>query len=291
MKPRISIILPTKEEEGAFYVIGGLKKLFGNEAELIVVDKDSSAPYINKLKRTGVTIVHQKSRGIENGLIEGFAHAHADVLATIDADGTHELSSIKAGYALVNDGNSDLVLGNRMAPGRAGPGAMPPLLWFGNWGLSMVYNIFYRQDIHDILTGMQVMNREAYEKVKNNRPFKMPIAFFQTEIARAGFRVSEVPIKYTKRRWGESKLAKSSKLKYGLNSARCIMLRSPYIRSFLTLGLVGIFVILVGLSVLLYNTLQYLSLPSYTSVIGWLFSLFMIALGLIAVAFSLRLKL
>ena len=291
MKPKISIILPTKEEEGAFYVIEGLKKLFGRDAELIVIDKDSSAPYINKLKRTGVTVVHQKSKGIENGLIEGFAHAHADVLATIDADGTHELAGLKKGYEIVGDGSADLVLGDRMAPGCAGPGAMPRFLWLGNWGLSIIYDILYRQEIHDLLTGMQVMSRNAYEKVKNHRPFSMPIAFFQTEIAREGFRVAEVPIRYTKRRFGSSKLAQSSKFDYGMKTARCLVLRSPCAKAFLTLGVVGISVAVVGLALFLYSTIQYLSFQSQIAVNGWIFSLIMIAIGFIAASFSLRLRL
>jgi glycosyltransferase involved in cell wall biosynthesis len=242
MKPEVSIILPTKEEEGAFYVIRDLKRMFGSRAELIVVDK-SSEEYRNKIKKTGVTLVRQKSKGVENGLLEGFERAHADILATVDADGTHELSGIEAGVKLIKQKKAGLVLGNRMA--NPDPGSMSPYLWFGNWGLSWMYNIFYKQNIHDVLTGMQIMGREPYEKVKNLRPFDIQIAFLQTEIARMGYKVIEVPIKYHERTLGVSKLAKS-KLMYGFHTGDHIIERSNYYAAFMTFGILGIVTIVLG---------------------------------------------
>jgi dolichol-phosphate hexosyltransferase len=221
MKPEISIILPTKEEEGAFGVIKELKKMFGNNAEIIVVDKSGDS-YFNRIRKTGVTVVRQKSKGVENGLLEGFKHAHADVLATVDADGTHELSGIKRGFKLVKEDKADLVLGNRMA--ETEPGAMNPYLWFGNTALSVIYDIFYLKAVRDVLTGMQIMKRECYEKVKNARKFDTQILYFQIEIAKLGYRIVEIPIKYYKRRHGESKLAKS-KFLYGFGTAAQIIRR------------------------------------------------------------------
>jgi len=223
----VSVLLPTKEEEGAFAVIKGLKKIFGSRAEIIVIDKSSEA-YRKKIKKLGVVLVKQTTKGVENGLIEGFRYAHANILATVDADGTHSLDGIAKGVKLIKEGGADLVLGNRM--NNLEKGSMSGYLRFGNWGLSLMYNIFYGQNIHDILTGMQIMSRRAYEKVKIIRVFDMPIAFFQIEIARQGYRVGEVNIKYTERKFGESKLAKS-KLMYGLKTGAQMVRRSPFLSS------------------------------------------------------------
>jgi dolichol-phosphate hexosyltransferase len=206
------------------------------------VDK-SSDEYRDKIRKTGVLLVKQKSKGVENGLLEGFKHAHADILATVDADGTHELEGLEEGVRIIKQKKADLVLGNRMA--YPDQGSMSPYLWFGNWGLSLMYNLFYKQNIHDVLTGMQIMSKEAYEKVKNLRPFDTQIAFFQTEIARKGYRVIEVPIKYHKRELGESKLAKS-KLMYGIHTGNHILKRSNYNAAFMTLGVLGIITIILS---------------------------------------------
>ncbi len=221
MKWELSIVLPTKNEEAAFGVIKELKKMFGNSAEIIAIDLSSDA-YYKRLKKTGIVVVRQKSRGVENGLIEGFAHAHADIIATIDADGTHELSGIKKGLRLVKDGSADLVLGNRMADPE--PGSMSFYLWFGNSALSVIYDIFYLQAVHDVLTGLQVMKRECYEKVKNARKYKTQILYFQIEVAKLGYKIKEVPIKYYIRRLGESRLT-NSKLIYGFKTAAQIITR------------------------------------------------------------------
>jgi glycosyltransferase involved in cell wall biosynthesis len=273
MKPEVSIVLPTKEEEGVFSVIKELRELFGSKAEIIVVDKSSSA-YRSKVKKTGVKVIPQRDIGVENGILEGLRYASADILATIDADGTHELAGIKRGVQLVKQGKADYVLGNRM--GNIDSGAMSAYLRFGNSCLSMIYNVFYKQNIHDVLTGMQVMSRKAYEEVKNIRPFKIQIVFFQTEVARLGYKVHEVPIRYTERKLGVSKLAKS-KLMYGFKTADHIIRRSRYYRSFMSFGLAGVVLAVIGL---FGNVLLGVST-------GWLIVL---VIGVLLALFSLNFK-
>ena len=227
MKAEISIVLPTKEEEGAFLVIDRLKKMFGSRAEIIVVDK-SGDTYRRKMAKTGVRLLKQTDKGVENGMIFGLKHATGGILASVDADGTHDLEGIRSAMKLIRAGRADLVMGNRMAGLTAG--AMSGYLQFGNMALSALYNMIYGQNVHDVLTGMIVMDRKAYESVKNVRHFEMPIAFFQIEIAKKGFKVGEVPIKYTERKFGVSKLAKS-KLVYGLKTGWQFILRAPILGS------------------------------------------------------------
>jgi dolichol-phosphate mannosyltransferase len=281
MKPSISVVLPTKEEEGVFHVISKLKKAFGKNVEIVIVDK-SGKGYHKRLERTGATVIWQKDKGVENAIIEGMKHTHADILATVDADDTHDTSGIVQGYKLVKANKADLVLGDRTAD--IEQGAMSGYLKFGNGALSTIYNMFYRQKARDVLTGLQVMKREVYENAKDNRFFKMEILFFQIEAARSGYRIVDVPIRYYVRKYGESKLTKS-KFLYGFSTAWHIMKRSPYCRSFAVFGSVGIVLMIIGVvefldALLLHVAAAYVLAPLV---------LFVLGLASLMLSFSLKL--
>ena len=222
MRPKLSVVLPTKDEEGVFDTIDSLRKRFGKDIELIVVDK-SGPEFRERVRKTGVKLLVQKSRGVENAMIQGLSSARGDIIVSLDADGTHDISGISDGIRLIRQGKADLVLGNRLDG--VEEGAMTAYLRFGNAMLSHIYNVFYRQHIHDLLTGLLVMRRSSFEKVKDRRPFEMPIAFCQIELARDGCKIEEVPIKYYKRKYGASRLTKS-KFFYGFSTAWRIVRRS-----------------------------------------------------------------
>jgi glycosyltransferase involved in cell wall biosynthesis len=215
-KDRISIVLPNLHEEAIFGLIKELRKLFkGEDLEIIVVNR-SSPEYYKKLKATGVKIIEQKRLGVEYALMDGLKHATGDILASTDADATHESIGLVKGVKLVRNNKSDFVLGNRLAG--LTKGSMPPHIKFGNSSLSKIYSTTFNQNIHDVLSGLFVMSREAYEAIKNVEPYKAGIAFLAIELSRRGFRVTEVPIKYYPRKYGKSQLAKS-KIYFGVGVA------------------------------------------------------------------------
>lgn len=171
---------------------------------------------MKKLKATGVKIIEQKRLGVEYALMDGLKHATGDILASTDADATHDSSGLVRGVKIVRSKKADFVLGNRMAG--LTEGAMQGYLQFGNSTLSKIYSLTFNEDIHDVLTGLFVMSRSAYESIKNIEPYKAGIAFFAIELSRRGFKVTEVPIKYYPRKYGKSQLTKS-KFYFGLGVA------------------------------------------------------------------------
>ncbi len=215
MTESISLVLPNIEEEGIFHVINESRKLFGKSLEIIVVDK-SSLEYEKTLRKTGVTIIKQKDKGVENAVMEGLRAAQGDILLSIDADDTHEIAGLKKAKELISAGKADMVMGNRMSGIQKN--AMDNYIIFGNNALSGMFSFLYGRRIHDILTGLFAMDRKAFESIKNIEPYRIGIGFFAVELAKRGYRISEVDIKYYVRKQGRSKLAKS-KLLWGLRMA------------------------------------------------------------------------
>ena len=93
--PKISIVLPTIEEESVFKLIEDLRKELGKDIEIVIVDKSRCVP--QEAKQTGALVIMQKDSGVENAIMQGLRSAHGEILASIDADGTHDISGIFEG--------------------------------------------------------------------------------------------------------------------------------------------------------------------------------------------------
>jgi glycosyltransferase involved in cell wall biosynthesis len=212
---RVSVVIPNMNEERLFGIIGDVRRLLGAGAEIIVVDK-SSAEFYRRLRKTGVKIVRQRDRGVAQAIMQGMRVAKGDILASIDGDGTHDPDGLPRAVKVVESGKADLVLGNRLAALQEG--SMGPYILFGNSALSAIFNALYGTGLHDITTGLFVMRREVFEKMKDMEPYSTGTAFFIAEAAKAGYRIGEVDIRYYERQEGQSKLAKS-KFFWGLRAA------------------------------------------------------------------------
>lgn len=259
-KNKISVVIPNMQEETLFDIIPKLRYMLGKDIEIIIVNM-SSAEYLERLKKTGVTIIKQEKGGVETALIKGLKFAHGDILASIDADGTHELIGIKKAIHLIQENQTDFVLGNRL--GSLQKKSMPRYLKFGNAFLSLLYSIIYRSRIHDVLTGLFAVRREAFEKIKNVKPYRAGIGFFAIEIAKQGYRITEIPIKYYKRPYGESKLAKS-KFFYGIGVAIHIIRSARDYSPLIIFSIIGIIFIIAGLLFGMQVFISFISTNKFT---------------------------
>lgn len=244
MPKDVSIVIPTIEEESVFGLVDSLRRTLGKGIEIIIVDK-SSKPYHDKLRSTGATIIRQRDRGVESAIMQGLRRAHGEILASIDADETHDISGIVDGVEMVRAGKADLVLGNRMRG--LEKGSMDRYIMVGNSALSWMFSRLYKTQVHDVLTGLFVMRREAFDSIRNVEPYRAGIAFFAIELARLGYRVREVDIRYYKRRLGKSKLTRS-KLAYGVNVASHLIRQLRDYSPLLIFGGLGVVVVIVGLA-------------------------------------------
>ncbi|MCL5786789.1 MAG: glycosyltransferase family 2 protein [Candidatus Marsarchaeota archaeon] len=243
MPKKVSVVIPTLEEESVFKLVKQIRRVLGNGVEIIIVDK-SSDKYFRRLRSTGAKLIRQRGRGVENAVMVGLRAAKGEYIASIDADGTHDPEGLAEALKMVESGKADFVLGNRM--NGLSKGSMQLYLRFGNSILSGLYSTLYHQKIHDVLTGLFVVSREAFEDIRNVEPYRAGIAFFAIELARRGYTVKEVDIKYYKRAYGESKLTRS-KFAYGFNVASHIVRQLRDYSPLLIFGLVGGILFIIGL--------------------------------------------
>ncbi len=212
------VVIPTYNEAEN---IGGLVPLvLARDPELSVLVVDDTSPdgtgaIVRALPGFG-TRVHLLSRPVKAGLgaayIAGFqwvlAHTDAAVIFEMDADFSHDPAALDQFLREIRD--ADVVLGSRYLDG----------VTVVNWPLrrlmlSVGANIYTRvvtgMPLKDSTGGFKCFRREVLEALPLER-IKSDGYGFQIEVNhlcwRRGYRIREIPITFTDRRVGISKMSK-----------------------------------------------------------------------------------
>lgn len=200
--PDISLVLPTKnEEDGVCDCIDRAKAAFeelGVTGEIIV--SDSSDDGTAELARErGALVVDPPRPGYGNAYRYAFEYVRGDVVAMADADTTYDLRELPRLVDVIQNGDVDMVVGNRFQ-GEIKPGAMPALhQYVGNPVLSKILNGVYGVGVSDAHSGFRVFTQEALESLSlQSSGFEFAKEMLMQAQAN-GITVEEVPITYHER--------------------------------------------------------------------------------------------
>ncbi|HET6248227.1 MAG TPA: polyprenol monophosphomannose synthase [Tepidisphaeraceae bacterium] len=218
--PQISIILPTlNEADNLPRVIPRIAAaLAGRDFEIIVVDDNShdATPQVcAELAGRFPLRLHVRMEpkdGLSGAVLEGMAMARGEYLAVMDADLQHPPEKLPELLAPLESGEAEFVLGSRYAPG----GSM-----HGSWSLvrhlnSRIATFLARPfsgNTHDPMSGFFALKRETYEHAERLTPLGYKVALELMCKCRAK-NVREVPIHFSTRELGESKLTAAQQFKY-----------------------------------------------------------------------------
>ena len=143
--------------------------------------------------------------GFAYGLEQGF-----DYLCTMDADFSHDPASLPDLIDRAAAG-ADLVVGSRYVPGGQVVGSTP-VRRFISRGANSLAHLFLGVSIRDCTAGFRCYRRRVLETIDMDAIFSSGYSFL-TEMAylcqRAGFNSAEVPITFTNRTEGASKISRS----------------------------------------------------------------------------------
>jgi dolichol-phosphate mannosyltransferase len=215
----VLVVIPTYNERDNLAPLLTRLHAVEPDADVLVVDDgspDGTGQLADKLAAddSRVRVLHRPAKaGLGAAYLAGFATAlrgEHRVVVEMDADGSHAPEDLPALLAaLQGPDGADVVLGSRYVPG----GQVVNWPAYRNW-ISRGGNLYSRLalgvSIRDITGGYRVFRREVLEALALDDVESQGYCF-QVDLAwralQAGFRVVEVPITFTERERGASKMS------------------------------------------------------------------------------------
>jgi dolichol-phosphate mannosyltransferase len=221
MRVRLVVCLPTYNEiQNLEPMVRALGEVFEREAidgRVLVIDDaspDGTGELADRLaaELPYVEVLHRKAKqGLGPAYIAGFRRAlaeGAELVMEMDCDFSHAPDDVPRLVRAADE--ADLVIGSRYVPGG----------WVENWGVgrrlvSRAGSVYARLvlgiDVHDLTGGFKCFRRIVLETIDLDSISSLGYTF-QVETTyralRADFRVEEVPIVFSDREVGGSKMTK-----------------------------------------------------------------------------------
>lgn len=219
--PQVSVIIPTYcEAENLVILIPRIVAMFeksGLDGEIIVVDDDSpddpeSACHVEQTAFPIRVLVRKDERGLSSAVIHGMDHATGDLLLVMDADLSHPAEKIPELFAAANSNGTEFVIGSRYVKG----GGTDEDWGFFRWLNSKVATWLARPltTSRDPMAGFFAIHRNRFRK---SRELLDPVGYkigLELIVKCRCKQVKEVPIFFTDRQHGESKLSFREQLNY-----------------------------------------------------------------------------
>ncbi len=211
------VIIPTyKEKENIEAIIKAIFSLSVQFDILIIDDNspDGTADIVKSLQKSfpNLYLIERPGKfGLGTAYITGFTWALSNdynFIYEMDADFSHDPRDLISLFKACTDGGADLAIGSRYISG----------VNVVNWPLSRVLMSYIASIYVRLITGMRIMDTTAgfkcykREVLENIRPelIKSKGYAFQIEMKftawKLGYKIVEVPIIFTDRRLGSSKM-------------------------------------------------------------------------------------
>lgn len=204
---RICVVIPALNEENTIYeVVRGFSELADHfSLSVLAVDGHSSDNTLKLARTAGASVIIQRKRGKGAAMIEAVNKTKNDVYVFIDGDGTYLPSEFEQIVSSVLNDKADMVIGSRFK-GKTEKGSIAPINILGNKFFNLITGLVFNVHISDIFSGYRAVKKEVLEKINlRSCHFEVEAEMTVKAIAR-GFKVSEVPITYLRRRENSTKL-------------------------------------------------------------------------------------
>ncbi len=198
----VSIIIPALNEESTIAeVIDEISRAGiqgkGYKVEVLVADNNSTDRTREIAEEKRVTVIVERAKGKGRAVRTALESVSGDFIFMLDADYTYPATYIPLMLDVLQDGH-DVVLGSRLR-GKIDDRAMSKMNLVGNHLLTWIANTLYRTRISDLCTGYWGLTRKVIDSLKlDAQGFELEAAMF-AEIAKRGYRIAEVPIRYRRR--------------------------------------------------------------------------------------------
>ncbi len=239
--PFVSVIVPTYCEAGNVRElverIDAALRYEYPAYEIILVDDNSGDGIEEEVARLQDerypvrVIVRRDERGLSTAVLRGFDEALGDVLVCMDADLSHPPEKLPEMIAAATAPETDFVIGSRYV---AGGGTDSQWSWFRRWN-SRIATWMARpfSTARDPLAGFFALPRDVYQRCSTLDPVGYKIGL-ELMVKGKCRRIQEIPILFSDRKRGQSKLTITEQMRYLRHLKRLADFKYGTITSLLT---------------------------------------------------------
>ncbi len=204
--PRVTVVVPTKDEEGLVGEIIDAVKPFADE--VLVVDGHSRDRTRDIAAEHGARVIKDRGRGKGDALRLALEEAAMEIVVFIDADGSHDPNDIPKLVAPIKAGESDLVTASR---GKGGSdelhGTVEQFIRYcGSQLIMLAINYRWNVRLTDSQNGFRAIRRDVGLKLGLTSNLTTIEQEMLMKALKQGYRVSEIASHEYARRWGTSKV-------------------------------------------------------------------------------------
>ena len=250
----ISIVIPTyRERDSLPHLLDRIESLRASQnltLEVLLMDdqsNDGSVEYLAGQNHNWARmIVRDGPRGLSAAVLDGILLARHPVVVVMDADLSHPPEKIPD-MILVLASGQEFVIGSRYVPG----GSTDDDWGFFRWLNSRVATWLARPltTAQDPMAGFFAFRRAELTKARYFNPIGYKIGL--ELIVKCGLEnVGEIPIQFTDRQYGQSKLSFREQLRYLQHLRRLYMYKFAYASSAMQFALVGLSGVVINLATL-----------------------------------------
>ena len=215
--PRVSVVIPARNEAGNMSGLLGRVPEMGAGTEIVFVEGGSTDETYAAIAREVAAhpertcqVLRQPGRGKGDAVRTGFQAARGDILMILDADLTVRPEDLDRFYDVIASGKGEFVNGVRLVYPQEDQ-AMRYLNLVGNKFFSLAFSWLLDQPIKDTLCGTKVLWREDYERIAANRAYFGdfdPFGDFDLIFgaSRLALKIVDMPIRYHARTYGETNI-------------------------------------------------------------------------------------
>ena len=214
----VTVVVPTfREVENIASLVerlGVVRRSCDLDIELLLMDDDSRDGTEELVGSLGLEwvrlVVRRRERGLSQAVLEGLRGSTRDVLVVMDADLSHPPEKIPAMLAALEDG-ADFIIGSRFTEGGSTDDEWGPLRWLNSRVATLL--ALPLTSVKDPMSGFFALRRSTFAAGRDLSPVGYKIGL--ELLVKCGCRRAvEVPIHFSERRRGKSKLTFRVRLQY-----------------------------------------------------------------------------
>jgi glycosyltransferase involved in cell wall biosynthesis len=194
---QISVLIPAYNEEKTIgKVVKDFKKQLP-EAKIYVCDNNSNDKTAEISEKTGAYVLKENRQG-KGYALQKLLIIKSDIYVMVDGDDTYPAEKVKNLIQQIIENKADMVIASRK---KFNSGVVRN---FGNFLISKLLNLFFKQKLHDALSGYRAFNHNLIKNLNLiSKGFGMETELTIKAIEN-NFEIIEIPIDYRARK--ESKL-------------------------------------------------------------------------------------